>query len=161
MKISIKQYTGMDSEIKSNLRASQSAQNMKEMLNDIPKPSSPGPTVPCCVAGKPDLNWEQDYLEFCEEHFEDIFQAMYEERFIDRIFGEDQQMTREDFVTAIEGSAAMKALEALNDLQGKFQFFEKKKKKGKHDNPDDTNESMLEDMADGPVDWLFSPKSIR
>lgn len=80
---------------------------------------------------------------------------MYEERFIDRIFGEDQQFTREDFVTAIEGSAAQKALEALND----FQFFKPKKKK--LDNPDDTDRSMLEDMADGPVDWLFSPKAIR
>lgn len=88
---------------------------------------------------------------------------MYEERFIDRIFGEDQQMTREDFVTVIEGSAAQKALEALNDLHGKFDFFKgsKDKKKGKKDNTDETNESMLEDMAEGPVDWLFSPKSIR
>ena len=80
---------------------------------------------------------------------------MYEERFIDRIFGEDQQFTREAFVTAIEGSAAQKALEALND----FQFFPKKKKI--LDNPDDTDASMLEDMASGPVDWIFSPKSIR
>ena len=54
-------------------------------------------------------------------------------------------------------------MEALNDLQGQFKFFEpkKNKKKGKIDNPDETNEDMLEDMADGPVDWLFSPKSIR
>ena len=72
-------------------------------------------------------------------------------------------MTREEFVTVIEGSAAQKAMEALNDLQGQFKFFEpkKNKKKGKIDNPDETNEDMLEDMADGPVDWLFSPKSIR
>ena len=45
-----------------------------------------------------------------DEHFEDVFQSMYEERFIDRIFGDQQRLTKTEFIEKIEGSAAEKAL---------------------------------------------------
>ena len=79
-----------------------------------------------------------------DENFEDIFQSMYEERFVDRIFGEQQRMTKDEFIEKIEGTAAEKALEALNKLKGRYNFFGGGKKKKKNFGPDDTNTDLLE-----------------
>ena len=70
-------------------------------------------------------------------------------------------MTRVEFVEKIEGNAAEKALEALNDLGDRFKIFPSAKGKKKEAGLEETNEDMLEDMANGPVEWLFSPKNIR
>ena len=72
-------------------------------------------------------------------------------------------MNRDEFIEIIEGSAAEKALEALNELGDRFKIFPSTNAKGnkKEPGPDETNEDMLEEMAEGPVAWLFSPKNIR
>ena len=48
---------------------------------------------------------------------------MYEERFVDRIFGEQLRMTKDEFIEKIEGTAAEKAMEELNKLKGRYNFF--------------------------------------
>ena len=70
---------------------------------------------------KPIQSWDEEYLKYVTENFDDIFQTMYEDKFIDRLFGEEQnQMTRDKFVDSIVGDMAAQALEALNDLQNQF-----------------------------------------
>jgi hypothetical protein len=55
-------------------------------------------------------------------------------------------------------------LEALGDLAGFLggtaRMDSKPTKDGKPEE-EQTNDDLLEDMAEGPVDWLFSPKAIR
>ena len=110
---------------------------------------------------RPNQDWNDEYLQFMEVYFDEVFQAMYEERFVDRIFGEQQQMNREQFIETVEGSSAEKALQAMNDLGDRFKIFPSANTKKNEPGPDETNEDMLEEMAKGPVEWLFSPKNIR
>lgn len=62
---------------------------------------------------------------------------MYEEEFVDRLFGENiSTMTRAQFVEAVEGNLAEKAAEALKAYNDRFNPFAKppKKKKKKKKN---------------------------
>lgn len=70
-------------------------------------------------------------------------------------------MNREQFIETVEGSSAEKALQAMNDLGDRFKIFPSANTKKDEPGPDETNEDMLEEMAKGPVEWLFSPKNIR
>ena len=78
---------------------------------------------------------------------------MYEDVFVERLFQNGViTLNRAKFVEAVEGV-----------FQFGFDMFKKEapKKEKKINLDEETDNELLEEMQEGAVVWLFSPKSIR
>lgn len=66
---------------------------------------------------KPKPGWSKHYTTYVQTNFDAIFEKLYQEKFIDRLFDEnDNNITKEKFITAVIGDLADKAEEFKDRL---------------------------------------------
>ena len=55
--------------------------------------------------GKPEPGWSQYYIQYVIKNFDPIFQHMFEDKFLDRLFEpNDNNISKMKFITAVVGN---------------------------------------------------------
>ena len=103
---------------------------------------------------KSELEWDESYLEYLDNHFTSIFDRIFE-GLIERIFKNNVNVVnRKDFVDAIDGTEMEKAKiyaeKVAKQAADRFRIFKQ-----------DEDELATKRMAKGPINWLFDAAQIR
>jgi hypothetical protein len=92
------------------------------------------------------IDWDQEYLNQLDTHFPAVFDMMFDQ-IIDRIFKNDvNQVSRQEFIEAIDGNYMEKAGEMTKETIEKFMIFKSR-----------DGALEMKEILKGPCDFLFSP----